>query len=69
MTRIADIALRHKLLVVIFWLLGAAAGIATLGSTTSRLSSNFALPGQPGYITDVKIVAIYHSGGVTRRRS
>ncbi len=35
----------------------------TLGSTTKRLSADFSLPGQPGYVADAKITAIYHNGG------
>ncbi|MGH8961324.1 MAG: MMPL family transporter [Jatrophihabitantaceae bacterium] len=63
MTRLTDFVLRHKIVVVAFWLLAVAAGVATLGSTTKHLSSNFALPGQPGYVTDAKITALYRNGG------
>src|SRR5579875_835052 len=63
MTRLTEAVLRHKLIVVAFWLLAAFAGIATLNSTTTHLSSNFSLPGQQGYLTDRKIAAIYHNGG------
>ncbi len=63
MTRITDLVLRHKLVVVAFWLLAALAGVATLSSTTKHMSANFALPGQPGYVTDAKITALYHNGG------
>lgn len=45
------------------WLLLALAGAATLSSTTDRLSANFALPGQPGYVADAKITSLYHNGG------
>ncbi len=63
MRRITDFVLNHKLIVVGFWLLLTVAGVATLGSTTNRLSADFALPGQPGYITDTTISALYHNGG------
>jgi len=63
MTRLTDFVLRHKLIVVVLWLAATAVGVATLSSTTKRLSADFALPGQPGYVTDTKITALYHNGG------
>ncbi|MDN5804573.1 MAG: MMPL family transporter, partial [Microlunatus sp.] len=63
MNRVTGWVLRHKLLVVLCWLVVTVAGFATLSSTTSRLSTNFALPGQPGYVTDARITALYHNGG------
>jgi RND superfamily putative drug exporter len=63
MARLTEFVLRHKLLVIAFWLIAAAVGVATLGSTTGRLSADFALPGQPGYVTDQTIDRLYHNGG------
>ncbi|HEX4701069.1 MAG TPA: MMPL family transporter [Pseudonocardiaceae bacterium] len=63
MQRLTEFVLRHKLLVVILWVLAAGVGVATLGSTTNRLSSDFALPGQPGYVADQTITTLYHNGG------
>ncbi|MGH9060494.1 MAG: MMPL family transporter, partial [Acidimicrobiales bacterium] len=63
MSRITHIVLRHKLLVVLTWLIVAVAGFATLSTTTKHLTADFALPGQPGYVADQKIAALYHSGG------
>jgi putative drug exporter of the RND superfamily len=63
MARLTEFVLRHKVLVVAFWLLAAAIGVATLSSTTNRLSADFALPGQPGYVTDQTIARLYHNGG------
>jgi RND superfamily putative drug exporter len=63
MRRITQFVLAHRLFVVAAWVLVVVAGVATLGSTTKRLSTDFALPGQPGYITDTKINALYHNGG------
>jgi len=63
MRRITELALSHKIMVLAFWLLVAIAGTATIGSTTSRLSADFALPGQPGYIADAKIASLYRNGG------
>jgi RND superfamily putative drug exporter len=66
MRAITAFVLRHKLLVVLCWLAIAVAGFATLSSTTHRLSTDFALPGQPGYVTDQRIDALYHNGGGTQ---
>jgi RND superfamily putative drug exporter len=44
------------------WLILMLAGFATMGSTTKRLSTEFKLPGQPSFIADTKIAAIYHQG-------
>src|SRR5580658_2025635 len=56
--------LRHRRWVMVAWLLVALAGVATLGSTTKRLSSEFKMPGEPSFVTDSKINAIYHTEGV-----
>lgn len=63
MRGITAIILRHQLIVVLSWLAIAVLGFATLGSTTKRLSTDFALPGQPGYVTDQRITELYHNGG------
>jgi RND superfamily putative drug exporter len=63
MRRLTDLVLAHKLLVALGWLLLAVAGIATIGTTTGRLTARFALPGQPGYETNAKIAQLYHDGG------
>ncbi len=63
MRAVTAFVLGHKLVVVVFWLLLTGVGVVTLGSTTSRLSADFALPGQPGYVTDTTISALYHNGG------
>jgi len=53
--------LRHKLVVVLFWIVLAVVGGVTTGAATHRLSSSYSLPGQPGYVTDVHIAALYHT--------
>jgi RND superfamily putative drug exporter len=57
------LVLAHKALVVLTWLLLAVAGVATISTTTGRLTADFALPGQPGYVANARIQALYHSGG------
>ena len=63
MPRVTDFVLRHRLFVVLAWVALAAAGLATVGTTTGRLTMSFALPGQPGYETNARIDEIYHNGG------
>jgi RND superfamily putative drug exporter len=65
MNGLSAFVLRHRKLVMATWLLVMLAGFATLGSTTKRLSTEFKLPGQPSYIADNRISALYHSGGET----
>ncbi len=63
MKRLASLVLRHKLLVVLTCLTLAVAGFATISTTTHWMTATFALPGQPGYVTDTRIAALYHNGG------
>src|SRR5205823_909071 len=63
MSWLTAFVLRHKLIVVGFWLVAAVIGVATLKSTSNRLSADFSLPGQPGYIADTTINQLYHNGG------
>ena len=65
MRGITTLVLRHKLIVALCWLAMAVAGFATLGSTVNRLTTDFKLPGQPGYVADQKIRDLYHNGGDT----
>jgi putative drug exporter of the RND superfamily len=61
-TRLTGVVLRHKLLVVLAWLVIAAAGFATVGKATSALSASFSIPGQ-AFQTDSTIQRLYHTGG------
>jgi len=63
MQRLSKFVVRHKLLVVVAWLVLAVAGFATLSQTTSRLSTSFSVPKGPAFKADAKIQALYHSGG------
>ena len=65
MQRLTTFVLAHRRKVMVTWLLLTIAGFATLGSTTKRLSTEFKLPGQPSYIADNKIQALYHNGADT----
>jgi RND superfamily putative drug exporter len=62
MQRLTKFVLAHRRPVMIAWLLLTLAGLATLGTTTKRLSTEFKLPGQPSYIADSRIQALYHNG-------
>jgi RND superfamily putative drug exporter len=60
MPRLTAFVLRHRLLVVVFWLVLAAAGGLTVGTTTGRLSQSFAAPGSPAQNAADHIAAAYH---------
>lgn len=61
--RLARFVLAHRRLVVMLWLLLLPAGIYGASHVSSRLKSDFSLPGQPGYETAKKITHLYGNGG------
>ncbi|MFL6072771.1 MAG: MMPL family transporter [Mycobacteriales bacterium] len=61
MTRLTDLVLRHRLLVALAWLALTVAGVATVRTTTGRLTHSFALPGQSGVEANNTILAKYHA--------
>ena len=63
MTRLAEFVLRHRLLVVLFWVVMVPIGGFAAGQTSDRLTLDFSLPGQPGYETEKQILATYGNGG------
>ncbi|MGH8939345.1 MAG: MMPL family transporter, partial [Actinomycetes bacterium] len=63
MTRLAEFVLRHRRLVMVFWLAMLVVGGWAAGRTTDRLSVDFSLPGQPGYQTEKELLADYGNGG------
>jgi RND superfamily putative drug exporter len=65
MTRLSTLVLRHKRLVVLFWLAVTAAGLAVSPTLSSRLSQQFTLPGQPAYQANLAILRSYGNGGST----
>jgi RND superfamily putative drug exporter len=56
MTAITKNALRHRRLVVLVWIVLAAAGVATLSSTTGKMTHTFATPGTPGYTANDRMM-------------
>ncbi len=64
MDRWTDLVLAHKRLVVLAWVLVAAAGAALAPATVSSLSYSFALPGQPAYQANQAITRASGGGGV-----
>src|SRR5215831_15255905 len=63
MTQVTVFALRHRRWIIGFWLLVLIAGGAAAGRVSQRLSSDFSLPGQPGYQTAQAILRLYGNGG------
>ncbi len=55
MERIAEFALRHRALVVLFWLAAVVGGVMAAGPTVNNLSTDFTVPGQPGFETSKAI--------------
>jgi RND superfamily putative drug exporter len=66
MARLTRFVLRHRKLIVLAWLVLFVAGGAVSQKTTKRLSIDFSLPGQPGYVAEKKILDIYGNGGETQ---
>ena len=63
MVRLAEFVLRHKLLVVLFWVAMLVVGVYATGQTSKRLVVDFSLPGQPGYETETQLLETFHNGG------
>jgi RND superfamily putative drug exporter len=62
MPALTRFVLRHKLLVALFWLIIALAGVLTIGGTLHRMTNSFAMPGQ-AYRVNNQIVRDYGNGG------
>ncbi|HZD01087.1 MAG TPA: MMPL family transporter [Actinomycetes bacterium] len=65
MTRLPTLVLRHKRLVVLFWLTVTAAGLAVSPKLSGHLSQQFTLPGQPAHQANLAILRSYGNGGPT----
>ncbi|MCZ3387256.1 MAG: MMPL family transporter [Actinomycetia bacterium] len=66
MERLAEFVLHHRKWVMVFWALMFVIGIAASGKATERLTTDFSLPGQPGYETSKQIIEQYGNGGNTQ---
>src|SRR3954465_142286 len=56
---LARFVLRHRLVVVLGWLVLMVAGGAVAGTVTDRLTFDFSLPGQPGYEAEKEVIATF----------
>src|SRR3954451_6471278 len=56
---LARLVIRHRLVVVLGWLVLMVAGGAVAGTVTDRLSFDFSLPGQPGYEAEQQLIATF----------
>ena len=63
MTRLADLILNHKRLVVAFWALVTVAAFVAVGPAGNSLSQEFNIPGREGFETNREIAEIYGNGG------
>jgi putative drug exporter of the RND superfamily len=65
MRRLGELVLRHRLMVVVGWMVIAVAGAMVTSTVSDRMTVNFSLPGQPGDTAANKIIAAFHNGGNT----
>lgn len=61
MTRLTEFVLRHRLLVIVFWLAAVVVGVLTVSTTTGRMSQTFDQPGSAAVTTDARIAQEYGS--------
>jgi RND superfamily putative drug exporter len=59
---LARFVLRHRLVVVLGWLVLMVAGGIVAGPVTDRLTFDFSLPGQPGYEAEQQLIATFGTG-------
>lgn len=63
MERLTRWVLRHRLIVVVFWVLSLGGGMASAAGITDVLSQEFAVPDKPAFAANEAIVADYGNGG------
>ena len=63
MVRLAEFVLRHRRLVMLFWLLMFGVGVFATTKVPDRLTIDFSLPGQPGYETEKQLLDTFGNGG------
>jgi RND superfamily putative drug exporter len=56
---LARFVIRHRLFVVLGWLVLMVAGGSVAGTVTDRLTFDFSLPGQPGYEAEEELIATF----------
>jgi len=61
-TSLTAFVLRHRRWIVGVWLLALVAGVVAAGKVPQRLSTDFSLPGQPGYVAAQQIMRVYGNG-------
>ena len=61
MRKLARFVLKYRRPIVAAWVVIFFAGIAGVGKSVDRLSTNFSLPGQPGYETATRVLHTYGS--------
>jgi RND superfamily putative drug exporter len=59
--KLARFVLKYRRPIVAAWVVIFFAGIAGVGKSVDRLSTNFSLPGQPGYETATRVLHTYGS--------
>jgi putative drug exporter of the RND superfamily len=59
MGRLSRFVLAHRRWVGLSWLVVTVVGIATVGTTVNRLSTQFSVPGREGFDTSTRISALY----------
>ena len=67
MTSLTGFVLRHRRWVIGLWVLVLFAGGAAAGTVPQRLSTDFSLPGQPGYETAQQMTACTATAARPRR--
>ncbi|HEX3901091.1 MAG TPA: MMPL family transporter [Mycobacteriales bacterium] len=63
--RLAAFVLHHKIWVIAAWVVILLGGFVAVGKVQSRLSLDFSLPGQPGYVTAQHLTKLYGTNGTT----
>jgi RND superfamily putative drug exporter len=63
LVRLCRFSLRHRRLVVLFWLAVTAAGIASAGAAFNAFSDQYSVPGREGYETNAAITREFGNGG------
>jgi putative drug exporter of the RND superfamily len=66
MRLIAGLGVRHRILIGAAWLAVVAGALIGVGHVSGRLSKRLSLPGQPGYVTNQRILHRYGIDGATQ---